>query len=230
MPPTAGGLDQQVTGPLGQQRPQGGQPLGTVDVDPQKPGVGDRVLGAARLGARRRPDERLLARRSRRTGRGCSRRRRFAARARADRSSQPRCAGRAAGQEVLAPVAPVDLDLAARRTRARGELDEPVGLGVQQPEMQRPMALRRQLAAEHPPVGEPHPAAQPRRRLAPSRPLPASPASPDSCVPRERRRLLGSRRGSRAVADGRCARPGGGVVRRSRGRSPRRPRGPRRRR
>ena len=58
----AAGLDQQVARPLGQQRPQRGQPAGPVDVDPQEARVGDGVLVAARSHARGDADERLLAR------------------------------------------------------------------------------------------------------------------------------------------------------------------------
>src|SRR5450755_2992487 len=54
-------LDQQVAGALGEERPQGVQLSGPVDVDPQKPALEDRLL----LPARRRPhggsDKQLLA-------------------------------------------------------------------------------------------------------------------------------------------------------------------------
>ena len=54
-------LDEQMAGALGEERPQGRQPVGPVDVDPQKPGLTDRVLVAARLGPDGRGEEHLLA-------------------------------------------------------------------------------------------------------------------------------------------------------------------------
>src|SRR5438105_2249866 len=56
------GLHEQVARPLCEELPQHLEPVRTVDVDPQKPGLGDRVLGTARLVARAHADEHLLPR------------------------------------------------------------------------------------------------------------------------------------------------------------------------
>ena len=47
--PRSGGLHQHVAGSLGQELPQDLEPVGMVDVDPQEPGLRDRVLRAPRL-------------------------------------------------------------------------------------------------------------------------------------------------------------------------------------
>ena len=72
-------------------------------------------------------------------------------------------AGGAAGEEVVGARASVDLKRPVA-SGAGGELDQPVRLGVQQSDVQRPVPFGGQLAAEHSPVGEPDPAAQPTRR------------------------------------------------------------------
>ena len=54
-------LDEQMARPLGEERPQGGQAVGPVDVDPQEAGLADRVLVAPRLRPNGRGDEHLLA-------------------------------------------------------------------------------------------------------------------------------------------------------------------------
>jgi len=97
--------------------------------------VGDRVLTSARVGARGDADERLLAR--------------SAAGAPAgvvagddsggvvgERVDPAGGAARPAGQVVLGAGAAVDLEPAILVPGSRGELDEPIGVRVQQPEMQ----------------------------------------------------------------------------------------------
>ena len=148
--------------PLGQERPQRRQLTGPVDVDPQEPRGRDGVLAAAALCAWRDADERLLTRRAveqlAREG------------ARDDPLGVPEqrlkpavLAAGAAGQVVLGPAAAVDVELAVGRAHARCELDQLARVGVQHAELQRPVALGRQLAGEHAPVGEPDPTAQARR-------------------------------------------------------------------
>ena len=109
-------LDQQVAGPLGQERPQRVQLAGLVDVDPQPAGLADRMLLPARRRARRR-------------GRGTPPRpgRRGAPRARAARSSHPSSPDCAARQEVVGAPAGGDLKPAVT-PHARRELDQPVGV------------------------------------------------------------------------------------------------------
>ena len=109
---------------------------GLVDVDPQRSGVRDGVLLAARLRAHRGCDEQLLASI------------RVDGREREQRLEPSGRAGAAAGQEVVGTRAGVDVKRPVA-SGAGGELDQPVRLGVQQSDMQRPVALCRQLAAEH---------------------------------------------------------------------------------
>ena len=154
----AAGFDQQVTRPLGQQRPQRRQFAGLVDVDPQEAAVRDRVLVAAAVGPRRDADERLLAR----TGaspRGVGTADDLLG-VREQRREPVALAGGSAGQVVLGPPPAVERELAVGAARAGGELDELGGLGVQHPELDRPVAGGRQRAGEDAAVGEPHAAAQ----------------------------------------------------------------------
>ena len=124
-----------------------GELAGLVDVDPQPARVRDRVLVAARLVADGGGDEHLLVT----VGVPAGER---------EQAAQPLgLAGAAAGQEVVAPLARGDPQVAVA-ARAGGELDEPVARRVQHPELQRAVALGRQRAGEQAPVGEPYPAAQ----------------------------------------------------------------------
>ena len=150
----AAGLDEQVARPVGEERPQGGELAGPVDVDPQPPGVIDGVLAAARGAADGGRDQQLLAA----VG---------VARGQREQVLEPRSpAGPAAGEEVVAALAGAQAQRAVAAP-AGGELDEPVGLLVQNAQLQRPVTVRGQLAGEAAPVRESHSAAQPfigRRR------------------------------------------------------------------
>ena len=108
-----------MAGPLGQERPQRGQLAGLVDVDPQEPCRGDRVLVAA------------LRARAAATPTNASSRAAFAGApvrvgavadllgVREQGGEPARVSGRAAGQEVLGPGAPVEPQLAVRAPGAR---------------------------------------------------------------------------------------------------------------
>ena len=112
-------LDEQVARALGQERPQRGQLAGLVDVDPQPAGLADRVLVAARRRPHGRGEEHLLA------PVGVPRRER-------EQRLQPLIsAGPAAGQEVVGAPAGRDLQPPVA-AGAGGELDQPVGLLVQE--------------------------------------------------------------------------------------------------
>ena len=145
----SGRLDQQVTGALGQQRPQCRQLARLVDVDPQPPRVADSVLAAFASGPRRHPDERLLARLAveppASVGAGDD------LLGMLEQLPEPLPVGRAgaAGEIVARVLSPVELDLAVRWPGTRGQLDQPVRLGVQQPELQRPVPRRRAAGPEN---------------------------------------------------------------------------------
>ena len=145
---TGAARDEQMAGPLRQERPQCRQRVGAVDVDPQKAGLADRVLIAPRLRPARWGEEHLLA------GVGVPR---------GERQQWPQpiaSAGLSAGQEVIG--APPGRDLKATVTAgARGDLDEAGGVLVQDPELQGAVALRRERPREDAPISEPDAAAQP---------------------------------------------------------------------
>ena len=150
----AAGLDEQVTGPVGQEPPEGGQLAGPVDVDPQPPRVRDGVLRAPRLGSDGGGGEHLLAALGVPSGER-------------EQPFQPALlAAGAAGQEVVAALPGADPQVAAAAGAGR-ELHQPVADAVQHPELQRPVALRRERAREDAPVAEAHPAPQPYGRGRP---------------------------------------------------------------
>jgi hypothetical protein len=124
--------------------------------------VGDGVLVAARSHARGDADERLLARSGDVPAVGVG--------AGDDllgvreQPPQPIAASAgAAGQVVLGAAAPVELESAVGCPRAGCELDQVGGVGVQDPELDRAVALGWQGAGEQAPVGQADAAAQPPR-------------------------------------------------------------------
>ena len=138
---------QQMTRPLGEERPEVVKLSGLVDVDPQRLGVGDRPLVAAGRVADSGGDEHLLAAAG-------------APRGEREQPSQPAGAsGGPAGQEVICPGTGVDRQRPVA-PGAGGELDQSCRAAVQDAELQCPVALGRKLGADHAAVGELYPAAQ----------------------------------------------------------------------
>lgn len=124
------------------------QLTGLVDVDPQPTARADGVLVTSRRGPRGLGEEHLLAPVS------------VLGREREQRLPPLISAGPAAGQEVIGaparrdpkpPVAP----------HPGGQFDQPFGLLVKQPHLQRPVALGRELTGEDAPVRQPDATAQP---------------------------------------------------------------------
>ena len=64
---------------------------------------------------------------------------------------------------MLGPGAAVDVKPALEVAGYGRELDEPAGGAVKQPQLERPVALGRQLAGEVPPIRQGDPAAECRR-------------------------------------------------------------------
>jgi hypothetical protein len=144
---TGAALDQQMAGPLREERPQCRQPVGLIDVDPQEAGLTDRVLVAPRLRPDGRGEEHLFA------GVGVSRGERH-------QCLQPVIpAGLSAGEEVIGAAAGGDLQ-ASVAAGARGELDQPAGVLVQDAELQGAVALWTERPGEDASVSEPDAAAQ----------------------------------------------------------------------
>ena len=118
-----------------------------VDVDPQEAGLADRVLVPAGGRPGGRGDEHFFA------AIGVTRR---------EGQQRPHPAGStglSAGQEVVGPAAGRDVQ-ATVAPLAGGELHQPGGVLVQDPELERPVALRGEPPGEDPAVSEPHAAAQ----------------------------------------------------------------------
>jgi hypothetical protein len=137
--------DQQLAGPLGQERVQPVEPAGPVDVDPQPARVRDVLLVARPAHAAGHADEALLARLARRAetrlGVGAGQDPRGVL----ERPLKPARIARGRGQKVLAAFAPVDQHRPAGRASARRNLDKPVRLAVQHPQVDRAMPRCGQL-------------------------------------------------------------------------------------
>ena len=128
------------------------EPVGPVDVDPQKAGLADRVLVAPRRRPNRRSEEHLLA---------------AVGVARGERQQRPQpvtptrpsageeVVGAPAGRDLQPPVAP----------GARGDLDQPAGPLVQDAELQCAVALRTECPGEDASVSEPDAAASVSRAV-----------------------------------------------------------------
>ena len=152
---------QQVARPFGQERVQPVEPLGFVDVDPQPPRLAHVLALAARRCARGDAEERLLPWPVGEAAASVG-----AVENALGVLEQPlkpaALAGGAAGQEVLWALAAVDLHLSSRRPGAGRQLYETAGLGVQHPDLDRPMPRSQQRPGEHAPIGQADTAREPR--------------------------------------------------------------------